>query len=192
MKSRTADTLSGDKKKDVRQYSQRSPRVHTQVKEKSTCWFNMPPLGTVVLCGGREKGPHGQSFANPARWCSPVCPVWWKSNIDSTMFQMTVWGSESGLTFSNVDLFFFNNIYNTLHSNVFILPYKFPMITSLKHSESFSWDIIIYKDLPFCCEEGPCMFKKFMEPLHLLRSVSVLLFITGIIENEWSDVGRTR
>ncbi len=71
---------------------------------------------------------------------------------------MTVWGSESGLTFSKWTVF--KNMYNTLHSNVLILPHKFPMITCLKHSESFSWDIIIYKDLPFCCEKGPCMFKK--------------------------------
>lgn len=61
-----------EKNGDVRQYLQYSPWGHMQVKEKSTCWFNMPPLGTVVLCGGRARG---LSPAKPARWGSSNSPV---------------------------------------------------------------------------------------------------------------------
>lgn len=49
---------------------------------------------------------------------------------------------------------FCRNIYNTLHSDVLILPYKFPMITSSKRRESFSWDMTAHRVPPFSCEEG--------------------------------------
>lgn len=96
-----------------------------QLKEKSTCWFSMPPLGSVVLLGG------GETVASVARW-SPICPVWWSQPL-------TFWGSENGLAFSKWT--FVKNMYNTLHSDVLISPHRFPIITSLKHSESFSWVI---------------------------------------------------
>lgn len=173
------------KKKDVRQYSQYSPWVHTQVKRKSTCWFSMSPLGTVVLYGRGVMGAHGQSFANPATWCSPNCPVWWKSNIDSAMFQMT--GAVRVVRLS-VKWTFFKNMYNTLQSNVLILPHKFPMITSLKHSESFSWDIIIQR--PVILLKGPCMFKSFMDHA-ILSSLNVFVVvvvhhITTTMYNNWT------
>lgn len=143
--------------KDVRQYSQRSARGSYAVQgDRNVLGTTCPPLGTVVLCGGRREGPRGPSFANPARWFSPTCPEWWKSNVDTTVFPMTVWGSESGWTSVKIDLFC-RNIYNTLHSGVLILPYKFPMITSSKRRESFCWDMIVRRVPPFCCEEGLCV-----------------------------------
>ena len=50
---------------------------------------------------------------------------------------------------------------------------KIPMITSLKHSESFGWDIIIYKDLPLCSETGPCEKTSTESPIISLISDSV-------------------
>ena len=85
--------------------SQYSPWVHTQVKEKSTCWFNMPPLGTVVFCGGG--GGEHVAGALPTQQDGALQIV--QCDESQTLTQHCLeWlsgGSESGSTFSNADLF---------------------------------------------------------------------------------------
>lgn len=71
---------------------------------------------------------------------------------------MTVWGSESGLTFSKSGPF--SIICTILFIQMYLFSHKLPMIAFLKRSESFSWDIIIYSDLLLSCVKGPYMLKK--------------------------------
>lgn len=127
----------------------------------------------------------------PTRHC---CSLWWEgkrstwpefcqpsemvlSTLSSCDESLTLsqqcfkglFGAVSGSTFSKLETFF-KNMYNTLHSKCtyfyHINPPPLPMITSLKHSES--WDMIIYKDLPFWYEKGHCMLKKISGTHHSL------------------------
>lgn len=115
-----------------------SPWVHTQVNEKSTCWFNMPPLDTAALCSGGLMGAQGLSFfRNPARCCTPHCPV-----ADWLCFSClfgtvrVVWPSVKW-TLEYVQYFAFQCL-TTSNPNGYLFK---------ANSELFSWDIIIYKDL---------------------------------------------
>lgn len=186
IKSRTGWALFRRKKKKEMSgnISQYSPWVHMQVKEKSTCWFNMPPLGNVVLWGwgGRRRGRDGCTWPE---LCKPGRTVLSKlSSVMKVKHWLNIVSNDcSGavrVVRPSVMRTFFKNMYNTLHSNVFIfttkkikMKIKSPMITSLKHSESFSWDIIIYKDLPLCCETGPCKKTSTERPVISLISDSV-------------------
>lgn len=89
---------------DVRQYSQCSQECHTQVKQKSTCWFNMPPLGTLLWWEGKRTT--WLSSAMPTQQDGAVQFVQRNESQMLTQRHFGRWtgGSESGLTFSNVDL----------------------------------------------------------------------------------------
>lgn len=128
---------------DIGQYSHCSQECHTQVKQKSTCWFNMPPLGTLLWWEGKRTT--WLSSAMPTQQDGAVQFVQWNQSQTLTQRCFGRWtgSSESGLTFSNVDLVcvcvcvcdlvfvFKNNIYNI---SAFKCTHLIAKLQSLTHS----------------------------------------------------------